>query len=1205
MQCRILYYIRTLFYGIIPVGNQATSVCNNDATSNGISLKVTFSPQMGSKDFFTQLLYVPPVRLCDLDAFLYLTPDLKLNGFAINFQCLGIRLGTFVFNGLEHTIYFSGNGNFVELCADTPQINTPLTSVLVQSRFVSSEPIPLGPLLVLVPTSGPLALTAAFSRNSSEFVAQLHSVNITLFDATINTVVTINQDQLFFTVNNVPLFDVFPIDYIGSVQQGKMFDDFPLRLFGTFVRTGSSFPAILEQTAQNYLIIVANDSITRLQNAESAVERAREQVRNIEMLLQVREEDFETANRLHDQAILNIAVANGSVIEVQQRLADANQQIQQLRDEVDSICRLQVCPSECISGLQCKTCYTDVYSTTLGRCPDVCYDQRQVRVPPFSIESTCWVRKQVQVRVRQCVCYRYHCTYRVFFTFVLRNVPEKCHKPVFNYETRKEPRFCEKPCPVRTLTDRIAQQCCETHPCADRVPSPTCLMENAACRVARQSALDTLRSAKQNLSEPLRDLTNAQMRLAIAINEEVRLRVRVEVTREALRQTEAVLESTRAALNLTIAQQRELVNMVEDGTVLYQLLQNTTVDNLFSVDSVSFEITIVDKTPFIIPLKIRFSIPEIMESLETTIAFDFTNIGLHLQRASEVLARMLFGDIASRSRNKRQTVIMEDPDSTTALVNQRCTDLLNTHDYIEELQDTLETIVEQIINAKLNATEARLQNSEIATISEGLFRSVNFSVLQTQFNLPMQSSLLLGTFKEGNESKAVTEMIQSFGVLDEDLANANENSVFLDWQATIEMLHNQTGSPGGYSCFGFADCLTTAVSITRELLQLSPEAESRQLLEQLPAAADDLLQLALSSNLSIFNALQKSDKFRSILNATREMNYWCAQPPNITVHPANNISLGQNSTLRLTCQATSEFEIAYQWRHNGVFIPGAVNNVLDIVNVQTRHSGNYSCDARNHVGVSQSTNSSVIVRTLPSIFLQPTDTTSYAGNENGVVMACNASGTPTPGYRWYYRSTPTDQLTPIEGADSNEYTVFSPKSSNEGLYYCEAFNEEGSTLSRGAVLTVLHVTVSQLAVGVSLGVRSGNGNNDRILSVLQDNIDLGDVEIRQFTVQDARHNQITTVSFSLVTRNTTTGDTNALSLEELASRTVPSRSNLLSVQEQLTNLVVNNTQITSGGFSAILTSVVVEESSILCPQGQALDTTNNLLCGKPTSYGGS
>jgi len=1183
------------------VGAPVTSVCTSNAAPAGISFKVRPVPQQGEKDFLTKLLYKSE-SLCELDAFLYLTNNLALNGFSLNFQCAGIRLGTFVFRELEHTIYFSGTGDFQDLCALSANFTTPQSTVLVQSRFINDEPVQLGPFLLLQPSAGSIALTAAFDKdNNNSFAAKLYSVNVTLFDATVNTVVNINQDQLYFSVNNVSLFTMFPIDYIGRVQQGKVFGEFPLRLLGTFVRTGGSFPAMLEQTVHKYLESVANSSIVRLQNAESAIERAREQVRNIEALLQVRQEDFQTANDQHNQAIINIALANDSVAAALARVEAASAEVQQLKDSIDTICQLQDCSHECISGLQCKTCYTNVYSTVFGRCPDICYDQRQVRVPPFSEISTCWVKKQVRVRVRKCVCYRYHCSYRVYFTFVLRTVPEECHRPVFNYEIREEPRFCEKPCPVRILTDRIAQQCCEKSNCSDQVPSTTCLQENAACRAARQQALEALMSAKQNLAEPLMQLEEARMRLAIAVSEEIRLRIRVDVTREAINRTQSVLNTAREALQLTTAQQEELINMIQDGVMLYQLLQNTSIETLFAVDSVSFEITIVDKTPFTIPLRIRFSIPGISESFDTTVVFDFSNIYLHLQRTSEIIARMAFGDIGGADdrtrRSRRQTVVREDSDSTTALVNQRCTDLLNVHDYIEELQDTLETIVEQILSSKLNATEAKLDSDALATINEETFAMVNFSVLQTEFSLPTQPTSLLNSLSEGNETKAITAMITSFGEMDEDLANANENSVFLDWQATIEMLHNQTGSSSGYACFGFADCLTTVVSITRELLELSPVSESRQLLSQLPVAADDLLQLALSTNLSIFNALQKTSRFRSILNATREMNYWCAQPPNITQHPASDVRLGENSTLRLICQATSEFGIEYQWRRNGLFIPGAVDAVLIINNVQSRHSGNYSCDARNHAGISQSANSSVLVRTLPSIFLQPTDAASYAGNENGVVFACNASGIPTPGYRWHFKPTGSNSMSIIDGAENNEYTVFSPQASNEGVYYCEAYNEQGSTFSRGAILTVLHVSVSQVAIRVNLGINKTNNdvlNNDNILSALQNSIDFGEVGIEQLTTQET-NNQIITASFLLVTRNTTLNDTSLLSLEELASRTVQTRMDLLSAEEQLRAFTDNRSQITSG---VVLSSVELGQLEYVCPEGQSLDINNNLLCGK-------
>ena len=1177
-------------------------MCSSNAAPNGISLKVRSIPQQGEKDFLTKLLYIPSEAPCDLDAFLYLKTNLGLNGFSLNFQCAGIRLGSFVFYKLEHTVYFSGSGNFEDLCATNPNFPTPPSTVLVQSRFIDDEPIQLGPILLLHPTGSTPALTAVLNRDNNSFTAQLHSVNITLFDSVVNTIVIIDQDQLFFTANDVPLFTVFPVNYNGSVQQGKMFGEFPLRLTGNFVHNGASLPAILQRAVHDYLTAVANNSITRLRNAESAIERAREQVRNIEMLLRVRQEDFQIANSLRNQSAIIIALANDTVNAVQARVEASSEGIQQLKDSIDGICQLQKCTDECIPGLQCKTCYTNVYSTVLGRCPNICYDQRQVRVPPYNEISTCWVRKQVRVRVRRCVCYRYHCTYRVFFRFVLRTVPEECQRPVFNYEIREEPRLCEKPCPMKVQTGQIAQQCCETNNCSDQIPSSGCLKENAACRVARQQAIDTLMSAKQNFSELISELEEARMRLAIALSDDIRIRIRVDVMKEAVNRTQAILDSAREALELTIMQRQELLNTIQDGIMLYRLLQNTSVESLFSVNSVSFSITIVDKTPFTIPLDIRFTIPGISESFEATVVFDFSNINLHLQRTAKVLARIAFGDIDNEDRimrSRRQSVVMEeDPASTTALVNQRCTDLLNIHDYIEEMQDTLETIVEQILSSKLNASEAKLENDAVATISEEAFAAVNFTVLQTEFGLPARSSSLLDTLNEGDESRAITKMISSFGEMDEDLANANENSVFLDWQATIEMLHNQTGSSGGYSCFGFADCLTTVVAITRELLEMSPVPESQQLLRQLPAAANDLLQLALSANLSIFDAVQKTAQFRSILNTTRELNYWCAQPPNITQHPPSNVSLGENSTLHLTCQATSEFAVEYQWRRNGLFIPGAVDAALVIDNVQERHSGNYSCDARNHAGISQSINSSVWVMTIPSIFLQPSNMASYAGNENGVVFACNASGTPTPGYRWYFKPMGADNMSIIDGAEGNEYTVFSPQAINEGTYYCEAYNEQGSGFSRGAVLTVLHVSVSQISIRVNLNINKINNDDvldsDEVFNVLQDSVDFGEVEIHQLTSQESGRNQIT-LSFLLVTKNTTSNDTNIRSLEELATRTVEGRSDLLSAQEQLQTLISNGTEIASG---ARVSSVQLGQLEFVCPEGQALDTTNNLLCGK-------
>ena len=51
-------------------------------------------------------------------------------------------------------------------------------------------------------------------------------------------------------------------------------------------------------------------------------------------------------------------------------------------------------------------------------------------------------------------------------------------------------------------------------------------------------------------------------------------------------------------------------------------------------------------------------------------------------------------------------------------------------------------------------------------------------------------------------------------------------------------------------------------------------------------------------------------------------------------------------------------------------------------------------------------------------------------------------------------------------------------------------------------------------------------------------VEFGEVDIQQLILQETDQNQIITVSFLLVTRNTTSNDTGGVLLEELATRTV-------------------------------------------------------------------
>ena len=102
-------------------------------------------------------------------------------------------------------------------------------------------------------------------------------------------------------------------------------------------------------------------------------------------------------------------------------------------------------------------------------------------------------------------------------------------------------------------------------------------------------------------------------------------------------------------------------------------------------------------------------------------------------------------------------------------------------------------------------------------------------------------------------------------------------------------------------------------------------------------------------------------------------------PPAITVQPTNQaVAVGANVTLAVT--ATGTAPLSYQWQVNGTNlvnsggqISGATTNILNISNVQTNNSGNYTVVV---TGPGGSVTSSVAVLTVassPVILTQPAE----------------------------------------------------------------------------------------------------------------------------------------------------------------------------------------------------------------------------------------
>jgi probable HAF family extracellular repeat protein len=101
--------------------------------------------------------------------------------------------------------------------------------------------------------------------------------------------------------------------------------------------------------------------------------------------------------------------------------------------------------------------------------------------------------------------------------------------------------------------------------------------------------------------------------------------------------------------------------------------------------------------------------------------------------------------------------------------------------------------------------------------------------------------------------------------------------------------------------------------------------------------------------------------------------------PAITVQPVNaNTGLHQNATFSVT--ATGTAPLMYQWRHDGVAIPGAVHPTLLITDVQSAHAGNYSVVVTNAAGSVTSAGAGLLLSVATAI-LTP-DALYFAAERN-------------------------------------------------------------------------------------------------------------------------------------------------------------------------------------------------------------------------------
>jgi hypothetical protein len=168
-------------------------------------------------------------------------------------------------------------------------------------------------------------------------------------------------------------------------------------------------------------------------------------------------------------------------------------------------------------------------------------------------------------------------------------------------------------------------------------------------------------------------------------------------------------------------------------------------------------------------------------------------------------------------------------------------------------------------------------------------------------------------------------------------------------------------------------------------------------------------------------------------------------PPFVTTHPSpQTVCAGSGATFSVT--ATGSAPLSYEWRKNGVAIPGATASSYSIITAAPGDAGLYDCTVINLCGAVTSSAALLTVNTAPAFITHPAPvfTCEGTGATFGVVVS-----SPLPfSYQWRKAGVS------IPGANSDTYSIPSVTTADAGPYDCVATNSCGVTISNAALLTV-------------------------------------------------------------------------------------------------------------------------------------------------------
>ena len=1099
-------------------------------------------------------------------------------------DCHSLTFGLLEFTKMTHKLHLGQPASQDCLTFDTD------FPVVVLSEYGEAE-ISLGNFIRLLRSGSSHHATLVMNPTTGKYIANFTSAEVMVLGTSFTSSLVVRETG-FTIASSAKIFNLYDCDISVSGPLDNTWNNVPLTVEGTLPPMSDFIDQVTSNTLE-YLRMLSKEASTKRKLAAMALNKTEATAERLRKDLNEQEAVVNDIMALHEKTQNDQQRYSELITELTQNLTQLGEESRELLSNLNSVCTVTPCVEECVPDTETRNCTFQRLVKRWGSCSSQCERITYERVLMTNVSYPCSRWQEIVTRKRICDCPTVTtCSCRMEEMTVLCCCPDTCIGNIYTSRRVVTMEPCFKVCIVDEITENVQHECEVRVECASREVDPACVRSNSLCRAQRDTALNSLQDES---AQTLKRLEQVKKEKAAV---DIRLR-RLNIQLNSAIQLKNRYEEGLSNLNLDLLR-AELERIEKENKKLLELEPSLSdPDNPpFTIIHAGFEMTVVKGTPRKFPIHFTVSVQRKGEIniVNKTASFDFDNTKTSLYLVSTILGAVVIGE-NSLGRRRRQAENVAD--NAKALFEEQCVTLSNIAAFFNSLHISVSSLQNETDDEKLEALAIAAQLEEQAmgnmTKPDG-----NMDALKP-FNVTIDPETLLTMAEEDDELIALLELRQALVDKLKNIANGTSGqNVFVIWRTEVNSVLNKSGENFGYACSSLIECFAVAVNVLEGILQTAPSHIVGDLKKMLSEAEPDLEELSTSSDLSLQSAVALLDRINTVLANMVDLNYWCAQPPNITQSPETNITAVENGRLEMKCQAESEFSVSYQWKKDDTLLPTQSSSTLVIGSVQVSDEGFYTCDASNHVGTTTSTWSYVDVHQPPVFYREPDDQERIVGDSRAAVLICNATSSPDPQFRWYFKSKGAVNFTLLRGKVGSILQIESPREEDEGSYRCEAWNEVTSAYSRLAYLSVHRYSAAVMGIPLQLELTACDGeelNISKIESIVHAAVSsTSETELEQLVT--TTDEDTSTVAFLVYGENVTNPDIFPEPVQSISSRVPPSRSALTAAVSSLKEVLLTTAAYTSEGLPVCEVEDSSEKKFVFkCGEQEQLDV-DNILCSE-------